>query len=332
MKVFEEFEDFPDATRGSEYANESEASGGTVKYTDGAKYQLNVDKTLSWQHNLDWRGQLVDSKVVHEYYKDKWSDPNRIKEKRSVGVALDSGSPEQKRHWGYGGLIWVLSRSGEFYSHIPKIHRFHHSSLTGEGEVRAAGMWIVDEGELQEVSALSGHYKPNMGQFMVGVVALKKAISQAKTKLFVWCIALDDWVSLDFEHWTSMSWRDLYSGYKTSPLEDRSTGVREYYAFEEAVASYNARSGELIYDQPHAANPGQGNDDASDPSAATPGRYTGDFIGPGGAVYYQPPIAGGYTEGFVSPGGTMYSHPPIGAPEPVHTLLGEVQLGNYFDL
>jgi len=40
-----------------------------------------------------------------------------------------------------------------FYSHVGKVHKFHHSTMVDGGTVIGAGEWIVREGKLWKVSA-----------------------------------------------------------------------------------------------------------------------------------------------------------------------------------
>ncbi len=67
--------------------------------------------------------------------------------------------------WIQKSLIWVCVPEGDdavFYSHVGKIHRFHHSSFVSGGDVLGAGEWVVEDGKLRTVAAVSGHYQPTL--------------------------------------------------------------------------------------------------------------------------------------------------------------------------
>lgn len=57
--------------------------------------------------------------------------------------------------------IWVQGPSGRFYTSTDfQVGRFHHSSFLSGRDVKAAGDWQVNDGFIEYISAMSGHYKP----------------------------------------------------------------------------------------------------------------------------------------------------------------------------
>lgn len=86
-----------------------------------------------------------------------------------------------------GNCIWVMSPTGNFYTHISKVGRFHHSSLRGGENVEAAGEWKVQNGKLVEIDGTTGHYKVERAGFINAVksLAAQKAL-QADTKVILY--------------------------------------------------------------------------------------------------------------------------------------------------
>lgn len=68
--------------------------------------------------------------------------------------------------WDTGGrAIFVMDRNGNlFVSNNAEAGSFHHSTLGNGGPVAAAGELRVENGQLQYVTAASGHYKPTYAQ------------------------------------------------------------------------------------------------------------------------------------------------------------------------
>jgi len=64
-----------------------------------------------------------------------------------------------------GEVIWIMSKENpeEFYSHVGKLGRVHHSTFFGGEAVRAAGDWRVEQGVIRQITGRSGHYKPGIG-------------------------------------------------------------------------------------------------------------------------------------------------------------------------
>ncbi len=95
-------------------------------------------------------GQIADfdSKELIDHFKTK-PDPNPV-----------------------GACIWVMSPNGNFYTHVGKLGRFHHSSFQGGDNVEAAGEWKVSGGKLKELDGTTGHYKVGSDGFVKAVQAL----------------------------------------------------------------------------------------------------------------------------------------------------------------
>ncbi len=73
---------------------------------------------------------------------------------------------------------WVGNLSNPaFFSHIGKVHHFHHSTFTGGGDVVGAGEWIVEKGRLILISGNSGHYRPPTAALQKCVQLLAPALT-----------------------------------------------------------------------------------------------------------------------------------------------------------
>ncbi len=198
-----------------------------VKYTDGTKYEVKANACLMWakthinKAHADWRGSLVDSQVIHTYYKTKWAAADRTKPRNQTGLATVglNVTKEQGSFWHKNGLIWVVSTDGRVYSHIPKINRFHHSSFLSGGMVKSAGMWQVEQGRIIEMAPLSGHYKPTLPQFMAGVASLRTAVLSSRPALFLHFNPLGCFKTVRYDEWSKLSWEKLRESYKTHPQE-----------------------------------------------------------------------------------------------------------------
>jgi len=71
--------------------------------------------------------------------------------------------------------IWVQGPSGRFYSSLEsQAGVFHHSSFLAGHDVKAAGDWEVEHGQLRTISAMSGHYRPTIEQLHGAVVDLRR--------------------------------------------------------------------------------------------------------------------------------------------------------------
>lgn len=93
------------------------------------------------------------------------SDEERAKHKIEFrnGSIYHEGKPlhtlsKEKKHNLY---VYVLGLDGEFYACKHKIFHFHHSSLFGGETVLGAGEIIVNNGKIELISNISGHYIPH---------------------------------------------------------------------------------------------------------------------------------------------------------------------------
>ncbi|QQS11322.1 MAG: hypothetical protein IPK81_17290 [Rhodospirillales bacterium] len=269
MGVFDEFEQDAELANVNDDAAAADRANGVKQAPNaGAKYEVNIGgPVLTWitrhinKDGVDWRGLRVDSRTVIDYYKNKWKNPKPGRVGRQMGMATAGLTMEREdlKDWARNGLIWVLSQEGRLYSHIPKIDRFHHSSFTSGAAVKSAGMWIVDNGVVREITPLSGHYRPSLGQFMNGVVALKRAVRAGRPRLML--SSNNDggrMMPLDYNRWTSMSWKELFDSYKSHPHEVRPQPDRNQAGA--AAGRYQggvADGGGMFYAQ-YGAAPGYG--------------------------------------------------------------------------
>lgn len=127
---------------------------------------------------LNFRLKKMEAKYVGEETGQGWSAPFKVKyldeiERLEYKLTIKDG----KLYDSSGNLfdtlgtktifdkekaIFVLSPDGSIYAskfHYPK--KFHHSSFLSGSPVASAGELKVAKGVIQEISAKSGHYKPN---------------------------------------------------------------------------------------------------------------------------------------------------------------------------
>jgi len=86
---------------------------------------------------------------------------------------LHNGTLQNTSPYKGGWCMWVWGANDQFYSHVGKIGRFHHSSLVSGEDIKAAGEWRVINGRLECISGLSGHYKPSSYSLISALVALE---------------------------------------------------------------------------------------------------------------------------------------------------------------
>lgn len=103
-----------------------------------------------------------------------------------AGSASQSKNKDKKKR-----CIWVMTMNSEreanFYSHFPKLGRFHHSSFTGGSPVMAAGEWFVEKGVCTLINSCSGHYQPPPWRFRRACNELvKKGVLTPQTEIMVW--------------------------------------------------------------------------------------------------------------------------------------------------
>lgn len=73
-----------------------------------------------------------------------------------------------------GWAIWVWGPDGNFYSHIAKYQRFHHSTFFAGEQVKAAGEWKVVRGKIEGICGMSGHYRPDFDALVSAIEELKE--------------------------------------------------------------------------------------------------------------------------------------------------------------
>ncbi len=78
-------------------------------------------------------------------------------------------------HSGPGWAIYVVSTHGQWYAGSHRVGAFHHSTFLGGRPVMSAGEMQVRQGVVSVLTAKSGHYQPNMEQFVNGLKSLKRA-------------------------------------------------------------------------------------------------------------------------------------------------------------
>lgn len=143
--------------------------------TERDKYEVSVGSVLRR------RGIPLDTKSIRLHFETKRPDCMH-----SAGSDLDS-------EWYTSSMIWVCSPNGRgepmFYSHVGKTsaqgQRFHHSSFTNGGSLIAAGEWIVYQGILKKISAISGHYCPPLHTLIRALQYLQPAC-KSDTRVLVY--------------------------------------------------------------------------------------------------------------------------------------------------
>jgi hypothetical protein len=145
------------------------------------------------------RGQVFDTESIKKHFSSKYE----VTKKREIGFATLGVSRTGRRfdypqEWIDKALIWVCAADPEsdrpaFYSHVGKIHRFHHSSFLAGGDVIGAGEWIVEQGKLKKISANSGHYRPTIDFLYRSVLHMAGAF-QPDTAVFLYDKDGDQWV------------------------------------------------------------------------------------------------------------------------------------------
>ncbi len=156
-------EKVPERVRPAEIAKIFKALAAGVKYVtrddDRAKYRITLGAQL-------FRGDSVfDTEELKQKYRDK------------------EGSS-----YSYSEVIWVLGPDKEFYSHIAKLGRIHHSSFFGGEAILAGGIWVVEKGDIKWISGESGHYKPGLGPLIVALrrLCVANAIKSDAPVVKVW--------------------------------------------------------------------------------------------------------------------------------------------------
>ncbi len=167
------------------------------------KYRVTLGPRLM-RRNVQGHSTFLDTEEIWNYYKGKYaaSSPcnglsNAQKNAQKFGVTLKSAAPVVKPvnmlsktgpGDAQGWLIWVWGRDDNFYTHVGKLGRFHHSSFFAGGAVKGAGEWKVERGKLTGIVGLSGHYKPPFEALVASVKFLqsKHAVVTEETNVYLW--------------------------------------------------------------------------------------------------------------------------------------------------
>ncbi|PKW20880.1 hypothetical protein [Flavobacterium lindanitolerans] len=148
-------------------------------YYKGPKKTIRIlDDLINVAKRLNFKLKKMEAKYIGEETGRGWSSPMKVRyldetERLEYKLVIKEG----KLYDGSGNLfdtlgtktifdkekaIFVLSPDGSIYAskfHFPK--KFHHSSFLSGNPVASAGEIKVSKGVIQEISAKSGHYKPN---------------------------------------------------------------------------------------------------------------------------------------------------------------------------
>jgi hypothetical protein len=174
----------------SEYGSE----GRYVKYLTTLMQRLKYRVTVG--NRLKRRSMLLDTRSIKQHFKSK--DRSYGTGRASLGMAplIKSAGRDEVQEWMDGSLIWVCadgpSGQPDFYTHVGKINRFHHSTFFAGADLIGAGEWIVEDGRLKKISANSGHYQPSIDFLYTSVLHLKEAW-QDDTVVLVWETTSDSW-------------------------------------------------------------------------------------------------------------------------------------------
>jgi hypothetical protein len=149
------------------------------------------------------RGQEFDTYAVKKHFIDKGQGDQLCSatlgnRQKTNGDKKAGDMFVTPKDWAEKALIWVCAPDPDtnrptFYSHVGKMHRFHHSSLVAGDDVIGAGEWIVKKGKLRKISANSGHYQPTMDYFYNAVLQMGAAF-QSDTVVYLYDQIADEWV------------------------------------------------------------------------------------------------------------------------------------------
>lgn len=170
--------------------------------------QTRLDKyAVIMNGTITRRGKVLDTKEVKDHFQAKAST--------QLGIAIFGRTMEEHRtrymhlvkEWGSMSLIWVcvkdaMTDEALFYSHVGKVHRFHHSSFTAGGSVIGAGEWIIRNGKLWKISPNSGHYRPPLAYFHRAVMLMREAW-QPDTTVHLWNVQKNDYENVPVSQFAS---------------------------------------------------------------------------------------------------------------------------------
>ncbi len=160
------------------------------------KYQVYMGSTIKHRGPQERKGLPVDTGEIRQRYTTKYIDrgsnqPNS----RRLGAFSAGGVPPA---WTNKAIIWVCvldskKKDVRFYTHVCKVNRFHHSSFKAGRGVIGAGEWNIVQGKLKNISANSGHYKPDLSTFH-GAVLKMEASFHRDTMVCMWDTQTNAWV------------------------------------------------------------------------------------------------------------------------------------------
>ena len=139
--------------------------------------EIGIDKLLHYQHNhkpvhtlsLEQQSEIDEDLI-------KWKDaeikavalaraPKPDKSKMSVADVQKCQQAKKKRN--ANKWIYVTSTDKKQLYIAPKVKgEFQHSSFLSGGSVGSAGAVMVNQGKVVKLAPMSGHYRPNIEQFV----------------------------------------------------------------------------------------------------------------------------------------------------------------------
>lgn len=180
---------------------ESERAVEPTKYIRDAR-----TRTLKYEVSLGppmtRRGRVFDTKSIFQHYRGKRPEDSNAHsaDNPRLAQAMEKGATpgrlynELYKEWA-ASLIWVCFRGPggvEFFSHVCKMNRFHHSSFTAGADIIGGGQWIVNAGKLEKISANSGHYQPGIQHFQKAVSLMGPAL-KPETQVLLYDTVEDSW-------------------------------------------------------------------------------------------------------------------------------------------
>ena len=148
---------------------------GGVKYctTELAEQKYKVELGAS----MTRRGRVFDSQ---DLYKDKTA-------RYLQGSIAGGGGNDFTKFRSIWVMSWSQANEPEFFTHIGKIGRFHHSSFKAGEAIMAAGEWVIEAGACRMINSCSGHYRPEPWRFLAACIQLKnRAVITPQTVVEVW--------------------------------------------------------------------------------------------------------------------------------------------------
>lgn len=164
----------------------------------GVKYVVDPTlRTAKYRVEMGWRlkrrGGHLDTREIKNHFSNRSYDLGMA----SLGSRRTGQPFPIPEDWAYDSCIWVCVPDGrggaEFFTHVGKMNRFHHSSLVAGDRVICAGEWIVRNGSLLKISANSGHYRPPISALHRAVLHMSPA-HQVRTTVFLYDRQDDTWV------------------------------------------------------------------------------------------------------------------------------------------